>query len=223
MARSYACDDAALVEALGNMTGRRSRRWWDEYRELLPAAMVEVAELEAEAEAIRVAVLVTMPGLLQTAQQARASYSQSVPALLPHEVEHLAAFRVRRQGVLHGESPLPYMAIIHEAALRMGIGGPEVVQAQLMHLVEVSERENVTVLVIPFDRADFPVSGQPITYAHGAVPQLDTVFLDSDHGCDHLFATAELARYRAKLDRMEDCALGPGKSRDFIRKIAKSL
>lgn len=223
MARSYACDDMALIEALGGMTGRRGRVWWDEYRELLPMALVEVAELEHEATALRVAVLVTMPGLLQTSDHARASYGQSVPSLHPYEIEHRAAFRVRRQGVLHGDSPLPYTAIVHEAALRMGVGGPEVVRGQLHHLIEMGEQSNVTILAIPFEQAGFPASGQPITFACGRVQQLDTVLLDSDHGCDLLFAEAQLSRYRAVLDRMERCALTPGKSRDFIHKIAKSL
>ncbi|MFE9490076.1 helix-turn-helix domain-containing protein [Streptomyces sp. NPDC006641] len=223
MAHSYACADGALIEALGAMTGRRGRNWWDEYRELLPMALVEVAELEHEATMLRVAVLISMPGLLQTAQQARASYSQSVPPLRPYEVEHRAAFRIRRQGILHRDPSVPYTAIIHEAVLRMGVGGPDVMRAQLQHLIDMSEQADVTILVIPFERADFPVSGQPITYASGPVPQLDTVLLDSDHGCDLLYAQAQLARYRAVLDRMERCALGQSRSRDFIRKIAKSL
>ncbi|MEU7147760.1 helix-turn-helix transcriptional regulator [Streptomyces sp. NPDC045470] len=223
MAHTYACDDAGLTEALGDMTGRRSRGWWDEYRELLPVALVEVAELEHEATALRVAVLVTMPGLLQTAEHVRASYDQSVPALRPFEVEHRTAFRIRRQGVLHGEAPVPYTAIVHEAALRMGIGGVDVVRAQLRYLIDVGEHEHVTIQVIPFGRADFPAAGQPITYAYGPVPQLDTALLDYDHGCEFLFAEAQLARYRAVLDRMQRCALDPAQSRDLIHKIAKSM
>ncbi|WP_030018352.1 helix-turn-helix domain-containing protein [Streptomyces monomycini] len=223
IARSYACDDVALVEALGSMTGRRGRGWWDEYRELLPASLVEVAEMEHEARAVRVAVVVAMPGLLQTAEHARVSYGHYVPTLRPYEIEHHVAFRVRRQGVLGGKSPTPYTAIIHEAALRMGIGGAEVVRAQLHHLIEMGEQDNVTVLTIPFERADFPAAGQPITYACGPMPQLDTVLLDSDHGCEFLYAQAQLARYRTVLDRMERCALSPAESRAFIHKIAKSL
>ncbi|KOT89004.1 DNA-binding protein [Streptomyces sp. NRRL F-5755] len=223
MARCYACDDAALVEALGSMTGRRGRGWWDEYRELLPVSLVEVAELEHDARALRVAVLVAMPGLLQTAEHARASYGQNVPALRPYEIEHHVAFRIRRQGVLGGSSPLPYTAIIHEAVLRMGVGGADVVRAQLHHLIEMGEQEHVNVLAIPFERAGFPAAGQPITYACGPTPQLDTVLLDSDHGCELLFAEAQLARYRTVLDRMERCALSPAESSAFIHKIAKSL
>ncbi|KOG66429.1 DNA-binding protein [Streptomyces griseoflavus] len=223
LARLYECSDDALVQALAAMTGGRTRGWWDEYRELLPSTMVEVAEFEYEATALRVTVLVAMPGLLQCAEHVRAAYNQSVPALRPFEVEHRTAFRLRRQGVLHGEVPLPYTAIIHEAALRMGIGGRDVVRAQLRHLLDMGEHEHITVQVIPFGRADFPSAGQPITYACGPVPQLDTVLLDTDHGCQVLHAEAQLVRYREVLDRMQRCALDPAESRDFINRIAKSL
>ncbi|MFI2241349.1 helix-turn-helix domain-containing protein [Streptomyces chrestomyceticus] len=223
LARLYECSNEVLVQALTAMTGGRTRGWWDEYRELLPMPMVEVAEFEHEATALRVAVLVAMPGLLQTPEHIRAAYNQSVPALRPFEVEHRTAFRIRRQGVLYREAPLPYTAIIHEAALRMGIGGRAVVRAQLRHLVEMSEHEHVTIQVVPFGQADFPAAGQPITYTCGPLPQLDTVLLDTDHGCQIFYAEAHLVRYRAVLDRMQRCALDRAESRDFIHKIAKSL
>ncbi|KAA6213775.1 XRE family transcriptional regulator [Streptomyces albofaciens JCM 4342] len=224
LARLYKCSDDALVQALTAMTGGRTRGWWDEYRELLPTALVEVAEFEHEATALQVAVLVAMPGLLQSVEHVRAAYNQNVPALRPFEIEHCTAFRIRRQGVLHGEAPLPYTAIIHEAALRMGIGGIDVVRAQLRHLMDMGEYEHITIQVIPFGRADFPASGgQPITYACGPVPQLDTVLLDTDHGLEILHAEDQLARYREVLDRMRRCALDPAESRNFIHKIAKSL
>jgi transcriptional regulator with XRE-family HTH domain len=223
IAHSYSCHDADLVDALAGMTGARGRAWWDEYRELLPAASIEAAEFEHQAHGLRVAVLMTMPGLVQTLDHARASFQQSIPALRPHEVEHRSSFRIKRQGALHRDPQLPYTAIIHEAALRMGVGGPEVTRGQLKHLAEVSEQVNVTIVVVPFERADFPISGQPISYAEGPVPSLDTVILDSDHGCEVLYAEAELVRYRSVLDRMEGCALSPGKSRDFIRRIERTV
>jgi transcriptional regulator with XRE-family HTH domain len=221
MAYAYACDDSALVSALTAMTGGRVRGWWDEYRELLPTTLTEVAELEHDARAFRVAVVAVMPGLLQTLEHARAVCRQSVPVAAPHEVEHRVSFRIKRQAVLY-DVPRPYVAVVHEAALRMGTGGPDIARAQLEHLLAMSERDNVSVLAVPFERFDFPVAGQPITYVAGAVPQLDTVALDSDHGCTLLDGEAPLARYRAVLDRMEGCALSPSKSRDLIRRIAKT-
>lgn len=223
MARNYTCPDEALVDALAAMTGGRTRGWWDEYRELLPTGLIDLAELEHHAVALRVAVVIHMPGLLQTTDHARASLRETVPPLRPYEVEHRLSFRIKRQAVLYGDKSMPYTAIVHEAALRMGLGGPAVARQQLEHLVEMGDLENVTIRVIPFGAASFASSGQPITYACGPVSQLDTVELDTDHGCVFLDAEAQLTNYRSVLDRMEASALKPQASRDLIHRIAQSL
>jgi len=64
----------------------------------------------------------------------------------------------------------------------MQFGGREVAHAQLRHLAEATEREHVTLLVIPFSAGDFPIAGQSVLYAEGPVPQLDTVHIDTVHG-----------------------------------------
>ncbi|MEU5429377.1 helix-turn-helix transcriptional regulator [Streptomyces olivoreticuli] len=222
MARNYNCSEHELVDALAGMTGGRTRGWWDEYRELLPAALVDLAELEYHAAGFRVAVAIHVPGLLQTVDHARALFQEVVPSLRPYEIEHRISFRIKRQGVLH-KNPVPYTAIIHEAALHMQFGGPITARAQLEHLVEISELDNVALRVIPFGNGTFSSNGQPIDYVSGPVPQLDTVQLDVHHGCEFLDADAELTKYRTVLDRLESNALKPTQSRDFIHRIAQSI
>ncbi|MFF3291749.1 helix-turn-helix domain-containing protein [Streptomyces sp. NPDC003023] len=223
LAHNYACDEEGYVDALAAMTGSRARGWWDEYAELLAPGLLDLAEMEHHATCLRVAVVIHVPGLLQTTAHARAVMAESVPRLRPYEIEHRVSYRIKRQAVLFEGTPTPYTALVHEAALRMGYGGREVAREQLMALLDASDHENVTVLVLPFGEASFPASGQPITYASGPVPQLDTVVLDTDHGCDFLDAEAQLARYRSVLDRMESQALSEEKSRTFIHRIAKEL
>jgi transcriptional regulator with XRE-family HTH domain len=223
LARNYSCADDAYVDALTAMTGGRKRGWWEEYRDTLPSGLLDLAELEHHATAIEVAVTVHMPGLLQTPEHARATMREAVPPLRPHEIEHRVSYRVKRQAVLFGDPPTPLIAVIHEAALHMGFGGPEVSRAQLAHLLEMSDQPTITVLVIPFGQTGFPASGQPITYALGPVPQLDTVVLDTDHGCEFLDAEAQLHRYRSVLDRMRSRALSEPASRDLIQHIAQDL
>lgn len=223
LARNYDCSDAELVDALAAMTGGRVRGWWNDYQDVLPSALVDVAEFEYQARALRVAVVVHVPGLLQTLEYARALFRQAVPALRPDEVEHRVSYRLKRQGVLYGEQATPLVAIVHEAALRMGFGGPQVTREQLTHLLEVGEQEGVTVLVIPFGEVTFPASGQPISYAHGAVPQLDTVLLDTDNSCQFLDAEAQLVKYRNILARMEACAYDQQRSRKLIHRIIREL
>lgn len=224
MAHNYACADEAYVEALAAMTGARIRGWWDEHQDQLAPGLLDLAEMEHHATALRVAVVIHMPGLLQTAGHARAVMEESVPPLRPYEIEHRVSYRIKRQAVLYeADHPTPYTAIVHEAALRMGYGGRKVARAQLDALLVEGERDNVSVLVVPFGETSFPSSGQSITYACGPVPQLDTVVLDTDHGCDFLDAEAQLERYRSVLDRMEARALSPEGSRDLIRRIAHDV
>ncbi|MFI2432540.1 helix-turn-helix domain-containing protein [Streptomyces sp. NPDC018693] len=220
VASAYDCSDEALIEALAAMTRRRSRGWWEEYREHLPAALVDLAELEHHATGLRVALAMHIPALLQTTDHARALFHAVVPPMRQYEIEHRLTYRIKRQGILHREEPPPYSAIIHESALRMSFGGPDVKRGQLKHLLGMSELPNVTIRAIPFDSEHYPSTGQSFDYVEAPVPQLDTVQLDTHHGgCGFLDAEAQLSKYRAVLDHMESCALGPAESRDFIHSL----
>ncbi len=223
IARNYACSDGALVDALAGMTGGRTRGWWEEYREQVPTGLLDLAELEHHATAVRVAQAIHIPGLLQTTDHARALFGNAVPALLPHDAEYRLSFRIKRQAILYREPTVAYTAIIHEAALRTHVGDSSTVKNQLNHLAESSRRNNVTILVIPFVRGPFPGSGHGIDYACGPVPQLDTVQLDTEHGSEFLDAEAQLERYRTVLDRLEGLALSPEESRDFIHGLANDV
>ncbi|MFF3503169.1 helix-turn-helix domain-containing protein [Streptomyces sp. NPDC003247] len=224
MAHTYDCSDGPLIDALASMTGRRTRGWWEEYREQVPVALVDLAELEHHATALRVALLFHIPALLQTTDQARALFQAVAPPMRQYEIEHRLSHRMKRQGVLHSKNPPSYTAIIHEAALRMGFGGSAVTRGQLKHLLDMSELPHVTIRVIPFGAVEFPTTGQSFDYVEGSVPQLDTVQLDSHHGaCEFLDAEAQLTKYRAVLDRMESCALDTTESRDFIDNLTRDL
>jgi transcriptional regulator with XRE-family HTH domain len=222
MARAYDCHEAGHVDALAAMTGRRTRGWWEEYRDHLPATLVDVAELEHHAAALRVALIIHIPALLQTTDHARALFRAVVPPMRQYEIEHRLTYRIKRQGIMHRDNPPPYTAIIHETALRMGFGGPAVARGQLKHLLEMSELPHVTVRVIPFGAEYFPSTGQSFDYVEGPSRQLDTVQLDTHHGgCEFLDAEALLRKYRAVLDRMETCALGAAESRDLIHDLVR--
>ncbi|WP_406372968.1 helix-turn-helix domain-containing protein [Streptomyces sp. NBC_00647] len=223
LASHYDCGDKALVEALGYMATERIRGWWEEYREILPGGLIDLAEMEHHATRLSAGVTAHVPGLLQIHDHAREVFRQVVPELSPPDVEHRLSFRIKRQTVLFKDSPTPYRAVIHEAALRMQFGGPAVATKQLRHILDMSEHAHITVQVIPFAVGAYPGSGQSILYAHGAVPQLDTVHLDQSHGSALLDAEAQLDKYRVLLERMTGLALGAHESREFIHAIAQDL
>lgn len=217
------CTDEQYVEALAAMAQPGEKGWWERYRGSLPHGLLDIAELEAHAIRMRIGTTVHIPGLLQTSDHALAVFRGAVPRLPEDEVGLRLALRAKRQQVLLGTNPPGYVAVVHEAALRMQFGGRLVAHAQLEHLLDMADRENVTVRVIPFDRGSFPGAGQHVLYAEGPVLQLDTVQIDNSHGPDFLHAEGQLAKYREQLDGQEDAALPPDESCDFIREIAQQL
>lgn len=221
LANNYGCTDSSLIDALVAMATHRARGWWEEYRGELPTRLLDLAELEHHAIALRVSQVINIPGLFQTPEHARTLFRETVPALRPHEVEFHVSHRIKRQAILHRERPPQYTAIVHEAALRMRFGGQEVAKAQLDHMAEMSELPHITLRVIPFDGSSFPTSGYAVDYFYGPVTALDTVEVDTTHGSEIVDTAERLERYRLVLDRMEAVALDPARSRDLVHRIAQ--
>lgn len=223
LAKHYDCPDKLLVEAIVGLIGDRNRGWWEQYRELLPNSLLDLAELEHHAQAVHDATTARIPGLLQTRAYALEIFRQAVTELSPPEIEHRLSFRIKRQTILYRDNPTPYAAIVHEAALRMKVGGPTVAREQLQYLLDMSEREHITLRAITFDVGAYPGSGQSIYYAHGPVPQLDTVHLDQSHGLAFLDAEAQLHKYRTLFDRIEAVALPTEKTQNLIHTVMREL
>ncbi|MEV2247665.1 helix-turn-helix transcriptional regulator [Streptomyces sp. NPDC049970] len=222
-AQAYSCTDQALIEALAAMTGDRRRGWWEEYREILPPKLLDLAEIEHHGTSLHAAHSIHVPGLLQTVDHSREIYRQAVPEMSPPQIEHRVSYRVKRQAVLYREGAVPYRALIHEAALRMRFGGPGVARRQLQHLLDLGERSHVSIKVIPFSATDYPGSGQSVYYVRGPVPALDTTQLDQSHGPVFIDSEAQLAQYRLLLERLDTAALPPKESLDLVHAIAQEL
>ncbi|GAA2938023.1 Scr1 family TA system antitoxin-like transcriptional regulator [Kitasatospora cinereorecta] len=222
-AQAYSCTDQALIDALVAMTGDRKRGWWEEYRDILPPRLLDLAEIEHHGASLQAAHSIHIPGLLQTVDHAREIHRQAVPEMSPPEIEHRVSYRVKRQAVLYRAHPVPYRALVHEAALRMGFGGATVARAQLQHLLELSERAHVTIRVIPFTAPYYPGSGQSVYYVQGPVPNLDTAQLDQSHGPVFIDGEGQLAQYRLLFDRLDAVALTSAQSRHLIHRIVQEL
>ncbi|WP_320774102.1 helix-turn-helix transcriptional regulator [Streptomyces sp. CRN 30] len=217
------CDDEPYIDALVGMAQLGRRGWWERYRGSLPAGLLDIAELEHDAVRLRTVHVIHMPGLLQTTDHAQAVFKAVLPALPEHEIALRLAHRLERQRVFDGDNPTEYVGILHEAALRMQFGGPEVARAQLEHLLAMSERPHVSLRVIPFSAGAFPGAGQTVVYMEGPVPELDTVQIDSTHGPEFLHQEAQLNKYRTHLDWMEQRALSSEESHAFVQSIATQL
>ncbi len=116
-----------------------------------PASFRPFAAYEAEATALYVFEHSLIPGLLQTPGYARAVLATR-PNTAEDEIDNLVAARLARQAILTREDPPPPLlwALIDEGVLYRPVAPAEVMHDQLMHLVEISRRPNITVQVLPY-------------------------------------------------------------------------
>ncbi|MER5884926.1 helix-turn-helix transcriptional regulator [Streptomyces sp. NPDC001941] len=223
LATVYQESDEAYVNALVAMAEERHRGWWEEYRDTLGASALDLAELEHHSVSFRYLQITHIPGLAQTEDYARAVFSHAVPRLSPQALRQRLSHRLRRRDVLDRAPAPDCVFMIHEAALRMQFGGPKVAGAQLDYLLDVAERDNVDVRVIPFSAGGFPNAGTSVVYARGPVEQLDTIHLDLPMGGTFIDSEITLKNYRTILDEAHELSLDPAASREFISGIAKQL
>ncbi|MFC7882885.1 helix-turn-helix domain-containing protein [Streptomyces sp. NPDC057376] len=219
----YDCTDAEFVDALVTMATDRTRGWWEEYRTHLPTSFLDLSELEYHATFRWDVDFLHVPGLLQVEEYARALFSRRVPELPEEDLEMRVRHRMQRRMIIDGERAIPYEALIHEAALRIRVGGRSTSRAQLAHIVELSEAEHVTVRVIPFDLEEFADVTAAMVYAGGAVPKLDTVVRDGPHGTLFIDSEPQLGVFRTLFRRVKAVSLTPERSRDFIHRLVKEL
>ena len=170
LASFYECGDTALIDSLVAMANGQGRKgWWEAYRGVLPAGLLDISELEHHATHLRTIQVTHVPGVFQTEEYTAPSSGSVIPALPRNELEARVAHRLERACVLHRDSPVPYEALIHEAALRMRFGGSKVAKAQLEHVQELSHLPHISVRVIPFTSDCHIGSGHAMLYVGGPV------------------------------------------------------
>ncbi|KUL35607.1 helix-turn-helix domain-containing protein [Streptomyces regalis] len=223
LAANYACTDDALIEALVAMATDRTHGWWEEYRGVLPPVFLDTAEVEHHATFLREVVITHVPGLLQTADYARAVYAYMMPGLPESELNPRVEHRMRRRAVIDSDNPTPYETIIHEFALRIRVADRNASLAQLLRILDQIEQGHATVRVIPTAQDGFAGAGASMMYTGGPVPHLDTGLRDAPTGTAFIDAEAQLAQLRTLFRKVEKATLDPVASQDFIHRLTREL
>ncbi|MCP2320898.1 Helix-turn-helix domain-containing protein [Nocardia amikacinitolerans] len=146
--------DAAEREELHELRDiARQRGWWTSYSGLISDEIGRLYGLEHGADSVRTYESILIPGLLQTADYARALIANDRARIRQVEIDRLVEIRLRRQRRLHGSDPLRVTAIVNEAALTQQIGGPEIMFDQVRHLAALLEEhmETIDLRIIPFE------------------------------------------------------------------------
>lgn len=146
----------AVREALLALAAEaEGKGWWEAHGESLSESYTTFIGLEAGAATMLTWQNVIFPGLLQTADYAKAliSFGDAWNALPPTQIDRLVRVRARRGRILEDPDPLNLTVLLDESVLMRRFGSLEVMRNQLRHVLQVAELPNVTIRVVPLDRS----------------------------------------------------------------------
>jgi transcriptional regulator with XRE-family HTH domain len=150
----YGVEDATRAALIQLCKDSKQQAWWQPYNDVLASFknLANYIDLESAASSLRMYTPLTVPGLLQTEDYARAITTTAGPLeLTDAEIERRVELRLQRQAIIAKDPPLRLWAILDEAALHREVGGTEVMRGQLQHLSQIARRPEITLQVIPYD------------------------------------------------------------------------
>jgi len=199
--------------------------WLQGYESELPEGYSAYISFEGEARSIRNYQSQFVPGLVQTEDYVRAVVTGTTPHATVDNVDRRVEARMRRQELLTAqENPLRLWAILDEAVLHRTVGGPEVMAAQLRHLVAVGDQANVTLQVVPFAvGAHAGMYGAFVVVDFPDPVDPDLVYLESMAGGLFLEHEADIRRYRSMFEYLQATALSPEDSARLIGEAATAM
>ncbi|MFF5858633.1 helix-turn-helix domain-containing protein [Streptomyces sp. NPDC012751] len=221
---AYGVRDRHLRELLLVLAGSEDaggrHRWWHAYRGVLPPTYRDFISLESQASAMRTLETSVVPGLLQTAEYARAVTRAVVKDADEDRLDTLVEVRLARQDVLRSDPPLVLSAVLDEAVLRREVGGPRVMARQLERLMEAARLPQVRLQVLPLAAgAHVGLTGPFVIFSFPSTSDLDVVVLDQLTSSLYLERKEDLLAYSEAFTTLQFHALSPEDSLDHIAGI----
>jgi hypothetical protein len=169
---------------------------WQTYADILPHWVEPFFGLEAASSFIREYEQQFVPGLFQVEEYARAVIRLGSPQS-EEEVIRRAQARISRQEILCRENPPKVWVVIDEGALRRIVGSPEVMRAQVRHLIKMCDHPSVTVQILPFSAGMHGAMGGSFTIFRYTDPDLqDVVYIEQLTSALYLDRPTEAETYR---------------------------
>ncbi|TDQ44180.1 helix-turn-helix domain-containing protein [Actinorugispora endophytica] len=211
------------VEALDHLlaTGGALMRLWVSLANNVdaPEWFRDVLALEREASVIREYQSMLVPGLLQTADYARAVIRSGSPWFSPQKVESLVEARVRRHEVLSKTGRPVAWFVADDVAFRRRMGGPAVMRAQLERLLELSG-DVIRLQVLRSEPNTHPGLGGPFRIMNFTDRQ-QVGYAEHTLGGELTSDTREVEELNLMFGAIQGEALSPGASVDFVHAALK--
>jgi hypothetical protein len=199
----------------------RQQGWWHSYSDVLSEGLDVWTGLETEAEAIRLYEVQLVPGLLQTSEYARAVLRAHYHFEPPAQIERRVKLRMARQQLVIEQNNTPIWAVLDEAVLRRQMGPPEIMQSQYRQLLEFSEKNNITIQLLPLDAGVY--SGVPVGFSimQLAHPDPEVVVIEYRGGILYIERSEDVAAHAHVFDWIRTTTNGPEESLSYISHLAR--
>lgn len=191
----------------------KDQAWWKEY-DLPHSAYIG---LEAAAIAIRDYHANVVPGLLQTAEYARAVSEVALPLIGSDQIDQHVEVRLARQEIIYRESPPQVEIVLDESALHRIVGTHEIMSAQLKRIVEMAQHPNITIQVVPYSAGALAAVNSNFTilgFSSDVVS--DVVFVEGLVGDLYLEKPAHVKSYHDAFTLLQKKAAATDKTNDLI-------
>ncbi|MCD9873001.1 helix-turn-helix domain-containing protein [Streptomyces guryensis] len=216
-------DSATRHELEDAARGSKGPSWWSRYHDVATPQFAQYLGYESAATSLHTYHPIVVPGHLQTRGYAEALLAPR--GLSPERARRVVDLRLERQERMFDASAAGPVTtfVLDEAALRRQIGGEEVLAEQLQQLLDFSERDKVTIRVLPFKAgAHFSTLGSFVLL--GFSDDDDLLYLEHAAGSMTGGEDLELlARYQECFQTITDLALGATESLDLIDHIKQDL
>lgn len=197
----------------------RRRGWWQRWNDVLPGWFDTYLGLESEASHISEYEPQLVPGILQTADDARAVIRAEHPDAFDAEIEKRVELRLQRQ---NREVPPRLWIVLDEAVLQRVVGGSEVMRNQLKKVVEVAGRPGNDIQVLPFAVGEHGSMGSSFSIlSFPDVRDAPCVHLENRAGSLYLEEGSEIAQYTSLFEHLK--ANAAGMERGMAVDLARAL
>lgn len=178
------------------------------------------AELERLATRICDCEPMIVPGLLQTATYSKALMLAGNPYAADEYIADKVRARLERAIILKDGARPRYWAVLHEAVLRVAVGGPAIMAEQLEHIARLARDRKILVQVLPFAAGAYPLMGKMLTLMEfdDAPP---TVYTEGVYSGNLLDNPAVVKRVQEDYDLLRAAALSPEASLSLIESAAE--
>jgi len=210
-------ETATLVQ----LTRDTTDGWWVG-NTAVPDWLNPLVSLEAESPCEYSFAISLVPGLLQTADYARA-INQAEEVRVPADViEGRVDARMKRQSVLTERvPPLHLWVVLDQAVLARMVGSADIMAAQMDHLLAQGEQPNIDIQVLPFD-AGASAAGISHFIALGGVADLmQVVYIETLAGGLYLDGEKEITRYTLAWDYLRSQAASTSASAKLLASALK--